>query len=170
MILYRDARPEDGTALAQMASASFVDTFGHLYRKEDLDAFLNAYFGPTGLPAQIGDPTYRIRIALDGGAIVGFAKFTASATLPPPASPADAELKQLYLIPAFKGAGVGAGLMEWALDQARDVGARRIVLSVWVDNHRARRFYARHGFVEIGAAPFAVGDQIDDDRIWCLDL
>jgi GNAT superfamily N-acetyltransferase len=170
MIEYRDARSEDGVALGKMASESFVDTFGHLYRKEDLDAFLTAYFGPTGLPAQIGDPAYRIRVALDGETIVGFAKFTASATLPPPSSAADAELKQLYLLPAFKGAGVGAALMEWTLDQARSVGAKRIVLSVWVDNHRAKRFYARYGFVEIGAAPFAVGNQIDDDRIWCLDL
>jgi ribosomal protein S18 acetylase RimI-like enzyme len=65
---------------------------------------------------------------------------------------------------------VGNALMAWTLDQARGVGATRIVLSVWSENERAKRFYARHGFVEIGAAPFWVGEQMDDDRIWSLDL
>lgn len=170
MIAYRDAAPEDGPALATMARDSFVDTFGPLYAAEDLAAFLDDAFGPAGLPADIARPDRRIRLALDGDAIVGFAKYATSASLPPPSTAEDVELKQLYILPAHKGAGIAATLMDWTLAQARHDGATRMVLSVWVDNHRAKRFYARYGFREIGKAPFAVGSQIDDDRLWCLVL
>ena len=74
MIAYRDAVAADGPALAAMAKQSFTETFGTLYRPEDLAAFLDQTFGENGLPAQIGDPRYTIRLATDGAAIVGFAK------------------------------------------------------------------------------------------------
>lgn len=170
MIVHRDAMPEDGAPLAAMARASFTATFAHLYSANDLDAFLDRAFGPDGLPAELRDPALRVRVALDGGIVVGFAKLARTSGLPAPARPDDAELKQLYILAPWQGAGVAATLMDWAIATARAQGAARLVLSVYVDNLRARRFYARYGFVEIGAAPFAVGDQIDDDRIWSLDL
>lgn len=170
MIDYRDARPEDGPALAKMAADSFVETFGHLYRQEDLDAFVRDAFGPAGLPAQIGDPAYRIRLAVEEGAIAGFCKLGAC-TLPSPPVPAGAaELKQLYVLKPWQGAGVAQALMQWALDGAREAGARTLALSVYSDNHRAQRFYARYGMVDIGRNVFMVGDQADEDRIYAVAL
>jgi GNAT superfamily N-acetyltransferase len=170
MIEYRDARPEDGAALAKMAADSFVETFGHLYRQEDLAAFLHAAFGPHGLPAQIGDSAYRIRVATDDDAIAGFCKMGPCALPSPPVPAGAAELKQLYVLEPWKGQGVARELMEWAIACARAAGAGHLVLSVYADNHRAQRFYARYGLVEIGAHPFMVGNQPDDDRIWSVAL
>lgn len=168
MIDYRDARPEDGEAIGRMAAESFVDTFGHLYAPADLATFLGQL--TKGLPQEICDPRYRVHVALDGEAIAGFAKFAHASALPAPSSPADCELKQLYVLPAYKGTPVARTLMDWTMEQARAGGATRIVLSVFAENVRAQRFYARYGFAEIGFAPFAVGEQIDDDRIWSCDL
>ena len=39
MIAYRDAAPTDGPELAQVARRCFTETFGNLYRQEDLAAF-----------------------------------------------------------------------------------------------------------------------------------
>lgn len=165
MIAYRDARPGDGIALAAMASACFCDTFAHLYGERDLAAFLAVAFGSQGLPAQVVDPAYRIRLACDGEAIVGYAKLGPN-TLPAPAPCDAAELKQLYVLKDWHGTGVAKTLMDWAMATAREGGARAIVLSVFAENARAMRFYARYGFAEIGAHGFMVGDQVDDDRIW----
>lgn len=170
MITYRDARPEDGPALGAMASASFSDTFGHLYRPETLAAFLVETFGPDGLPAQIGDPRYRIRVAVDGERIAGFAKIGVCGLPSPPVPPGAAELKQLYCDTSYHGAGIAQALMGWVLDTVRADGARHLALSVFSENIRAQRFYARYGMAEIGAHPFKVGDQWDDDRIWSVAL
>ncbi|MEI9927299.1 MAG: GNAT family N-acetyltransferase [Sphingomonas sp.] len=69
-----------------------------------------------------------------------------------------------------RAAGVAAPLMDWVLATARARGYARIVLSVFVDNLRAQRFYARYGFAEVGRYRFAVGEHLDDDRIWARDL
>jgi GNAT superfamily N-acetyltransferase len=170
MIVYRDAAVQDAPAVGAMAAACFTETFGALYPPADLAAFLDQAFDAEGLPRHIADPAYRVRIALDDEAVVGFAKYAGSSSLPAPASPADAELKQLYVARSHHGAGVAAALMDWTIGQASGDGTPRLVLSVYSDNHRAKRFYARYGFAEIGFAPFAVGTQIDDDRIWSLTL
>lgn len=169
MIAYRDATPADGPALGAMASASFTATFGSLYQPRDLATFLDEAFGPSGLPAHAADPRYTIRVALDDDRIVGFAKL--GPVVFPGDWPADAiELHQLYVLDGWHGAGVGPALMDWAIDTARAASHGEMILSVYVDNHRARRFYARRGFVEIGRYTFMVGDKEDDDRIMRLVL
>lgn len=166
---YRDARREDGAPLAEMARRCFIDTFGTLYRASDLAAFLDRAFGADGLPSQLDDPDYRVRLALEGERIVGFAKLGPVA-FPGEWDAATLELHQFYVLAPWQGAGIAPVLMDWVLETARTQGYRRLVLSVFVDNHRAQRFYARYGFVEVGRYEFRVGDQIDDDRIWSLDL
>ncbi len=169
MIGCRDAVPADGHSLAAMGRQSFTETFGALYAPADLAAFLDATFGPAGLPAQLADPAYRIRVAANGDAIVGFAKL--GPVLFPGDWPADAiELHQLYVLADQHGAGVGPALMDWAIATATEMGGSALILSVYVDNHRARAFYARYGFVDIGRYDFAVGNHIDEDRIMRMPL
>lgn len=170
MIEYRDARPEDGAALARMAAQSFTDTFAHLYKPADLAAFLDQAFGAQGLPAQIGDPDHRIRVAVDGGRIAGFAKIGPCHLPSPPVAEGAAELHQLYVLKDWHGQGIAHALMDWVIETVRGDGASHLVLSVWSENYRAQRFYARYGLAEIGAHGFQVGDQIDDDRIWSVAL
>ena len=169
MILYADAVPADGLELAETAKRAFTETFGSLYRAEDLARFIDETFGAAGLPSQIGDPRFAIRVARDDGKLIGFVKLGPVA-FPGEWSATDIELHQLYVLGGWHGEGVGPTLMQWAIDRARGDGYRRMVLSVFVENTRAQRFYARHGMREIGKYEFRVGDQIDDDRIWALDL
>lgn len=169
MILCRNAQPTDGPELAQVARRCFTETFGNLYRQEDLAAFLDGTFGATGLPSQLTDPAYTVRLATEDNAIIGFCKVGPVAF--PGEWPADAiELHQLYILGPWQGEGVAAVLMDWALGTARDRGASEMILSVYVDNHRAKRFYQRYGFVEIGQYIFMVGDHEDDDRLMRLEL
>lgn len=169
MIAYRAAAPADGPALTRMAARCFTETFGNLYRASDLAAFLGSAFGDEGLPSQLSDPAFTVRLATEEGAIVGFVK------LGPVAFPGDwpagaIELHQLYVLGGWHGEGVGPVLMDWAIDTARAGGHSEMILSVYVDNHRARRFYERYGFAEIGRYTFMVGEQPDDDRLMRLAL
>jgi ribosomal protein S18 acetylase RimI-like enzyme len=168
-IAYRDAVPADGPELAQMARRSFTETFGTLYRQEDLARFLDQSFGATGLPADLADPAYRIRVATQDGRIVGYCKI-GPVTFPGDWPASAMELHQLYILGEHHGAGLAVALMDWAIDRMRTLGASEIVLSVYVDNHRARRFYERYGFEEIGKYTFMVGDHEDDDRLMRLKL
>ena len=169
MIHYRPATAADAADLREVATQAYTETFRGLYRQGDLDAFLPAAFGPTGLQAHVTDPAFTIRVATDGGTIIGFAKLGPVA-FPGDWSPGAVELHQLYVLSSHLGEGVGPALMDWAIDTARAGGGTELVLSVYVDNHRAKRFYARYGFVDIGRYDFAVGSTIDEDRLMRLFL
>ncbi|CUS45779.1 GNAT family N-acetyltransferase [Sphingomonas sp. QA11] len=169
MISYRDARTIDGPALAAMARRSFTETFGNLYRQSDLAAFLDEAFGANGLPSQLSDPDFTVRLALDDGEVIGFVKM-GPVTFPGEWRPDAIELYQFYVLGPWQGQGVAPVMMDWALEHSREHGAKEVILSVYVDNHRARRFYERYGFEEIGRYAFRVGETIDDDRIMRLVL
>jgi GNAT superfamily N-acetyltransferase len=169
MIAYRAALPADGRELAEMAKRSFTETFGSLYPASDLAAFLDRAFGADGLPSELDDPAFTVRLATEGDRIIGFAKLGPVAF--PGDWPADAiELHQLYVLGGWHGEGVGPALMDWAIAHARAKGRSDIILSVYVDNHRAHRFYQRYGFEEVGRYTFMVGEQPDDDRLMRLAL
>lgn len=171
MITYRDAVSGDGPELSAMAQRCFTDTFGSLYRASDLATFLDRAFGADGLPSQIDDPDFTIRLALDDGRIRGFAKLGPNALpFPNHENGSVLELYQLYVLAQCHGEGVGPALMDWTIATARAGGADTLALTVYVDNHRARAFYARYGFVDVGRYDFPVGDQIDEDRLMVLAL
>lgn len=165
---YRDGTRSDAPLLARLFADSFTDTFGHLYRPQDLAAFLDES-DEEAWRAELQDPKLRVRIAEDDGEAAAFAKVGAITLPVEPTVPA-AELRQLYVLPPWQGRGIADTLMRWALDVAREKGAREVYLSVYVDNLRARRFYERYGFVECGRFGFRVGAHVDDERIMKLTL
>lgn len=169
MITYRDARAIDGAPLAAMARRSFTETFGTLYRQSDLAAFLDEAFGANGLPSQLSDPDFAIRLALAADEIIGFVKM-GPVTFPGEWRPDAIELYQFYVLGGWHGQGVAQELMAWALEHARSHGAREVILSVYVDNHRAHRFYEKYGFEDIGRIAFRVGETVDDDNLMRLVL
>ena len=162
-ITYRLAGVDDAEAIDRVYRSSFLDTFAHLYRAEDLEAFL----GKVTLDAwkaELGDDRFVFRLAEADGQPIGFVK------LGPPELPVEAdgpwiELRQLYVLNEWRGAGAARELMDWALAKAREAGVKDLYLTVYTDNHRARRFYEKYGFVEVGPYAFMVGEQADEDII-----
>lgn len=170
MITYRDANPAtDAAVLGGIARATFIETFGHLYSRDDLATFL-AEGSDAAYAAELADPQISVRFAEAGGTPIGFAK------LGPPKLPVDAagvasaELRQLYVFKPWHGTEVARTLMDWALAAARARGAAALWLTVFTDNQRARAFYRRLGFVEMGPYRFMVGAHADEDIICRLAL
>ena len=168
MTAYRDATLADGPAVDALFRECFTATFGHLYAACDLAAFL-AGFTPQRWADELAGPDFAFRVAEQDGALVGYAKLGPEALPIERRGPA-AELRQLYLADAAKGTGVARELMNWTIAAARARGAAELWLSVYVDNHRAKRFYARYGFEDVGRYAFMVGDHEDEDRLMRLVL
>ena len=167
-IIYRDARPEDASTLADLFARSFTDTFGHLYAPEDLAAFLGG-FSEAGWRAELADPLFAFRLAEEEGRAAGYLKLGPT-SLPHVAPGPAIEIRQFYLLSPWQGRGVAGALMDWALVEARARGAEAMYLSVFIDNHRARRFYERYGFTYLGPYAFMVGNHPDEDQVLRLSL
>jgi ribosomal protein S18 acetylase RimI-like enzyme len=162
-VTYRDAQPGDAAALRELFADSFVETFGHLYRPADLQEFLDGN-SLDKWRANLSDAEIAIRIAEMDGELAGFIELAPKKLPYETAAPA-LELRRLYLRSSAHGRGIADALMQWLLDEAVRRGAQELVLSVFVDNHRARRFYERYGFEVVGKYDFMVGSQADEDLI-----
>jgi len=167
-MLDRDAALADVPALVALFEQVFDETFAHLYRPADLHAFLSQN-GEELWRAQLSDPSFAIHVVDDGGVLAGYAKLGPLRLPVEPRGPA-LELRQLYVARAWHGTEVGRTLMDWTIAEARRRHARHLFLSVYTENPRARRFYERYGFEEVGPYKFMVGEQADDDIILRLDL
>lgn len=166
------AQVQDAAALAAFAAASFTHTFGHIYQPEDLATFLGQWNQPAALASQAESPDWALALArFDDDGIAGFIKLgPIDFDLPAGQPHEDAtELHQLYVHERAKGTGIAAALMDYGVSWAR-ARASILYLSVFSENFRAQKFYTRYGFGDVGRNPFRVGNHIDEDRIWRLDL
>lgn len=163
MITYRDGTAADLPAIEALFRKSFAATFGHLYAPDDLAAFF-ARSTPAAWAEEFAEPATAFRLAEQDGGLVGYAKVGAL-ELPAETSARALELRQLYLDEQAKGTGAGQVLIDWVIDTARARDAAEIWLSVYIDNHRAKRFYQRNGFEDRGRYTFMVGNHADEDRL-----
>lgn len=163
--MLRAATPADIPALAHLAQDTYLETFGTLYRAEDLAAFFDEVLSESAIAAEMADPRVAYQVADAGRQLIGYCKI---GPVKVPVEPTEAalELRQLYLRQSAQGQGLGDALIAWALHEARRRGARLCYLSVYSDNHRAQRFYRRHGFLHGGEYRFMVGEQADREYWW----
>lgn len=171
-MLLREARPDDAPALAALGRDSFCAKFAHLYQPDDLSTFLEDVYAVDTVAMEIADPKLSHQLAIDAdGALAGFVKLKHPSDYGEYSDAANPiGLGQLYTDPGRTGQGIGARLMDWALDQARARHCDAIQLSVFSENYGAQRFYQRYGFAKIADIFFMVGGHRDDEFLYELRL
>jgi ribosomal protein S18 acetylase RimI-like enzyme len=169
----RPATPADVEALVDLGRQSFTDAFGHLYRPEDLAAFLDEYRSPEKFAAHVNSPDIAVTVAHEDGALLGYCTTYFGESFdarPEPRPERPCLLGQLYCAKAATGRGIGAALLEHAIDRARARGCDAMQLSVYAENFGAQRFYARYGFEKVADIDFWVGSHRDDEFLYELRL
>ncbi|NWK97225.1 GNAT family N-acetyltransferase [Sphingobium lactosutens] len=166
-ILWRRAEPGDAAALSILGGATFLASFAHDHPGAALLAHIQGAHGAPYYEAALADPEQTILIGETPlGAPVGYAMMMPPDLPVPTDATQDLELKRIYLLAGWQGGGRGDALMGLVEEEARRRGAKRLLLAVYPQNERARRFYARHGFAQIGDMVFMVGDVPFRDLIY----
>jgi ribosomal protein S18 acetylase RimI-like enzyme len=170
-MILRPATLADAPALAQLGATTFIAAFGHLYREEDLTAFLAQVHDPDAVAEEIAGDSCTHCLVEHEGALIAYCKLRYPSHYVRYSDAANPlELGQLYALPGHTGAGIGTKLMDWALGQARDGGHDAMLLSVYSENFGAQRFYQRYGFAKIADITFQVGDHFDPEFLYELKL
>ena len=168
----RPAAAGDAEALALVGAASFLEAFAGVLDGADILAHCRVQHAPEVYAGWLAraDAALWLAETVHGAAPVGYAVLTPAALPLPDPRAGDLELKRIYLLHRFHGGGLGARLLQAAVGEARARGARRLALGVYTGNERARAFYRRAGFVQVGERRFQVGEHQYEDAVMALDL
>ncbi|RYZ05147.1 MAG: GNAT family N-acetyltransferase [Myxococcales bacterium] len=169
-ITVRRGTSADVAGLAALAAQIFRETFAADNTPEDMALHLAAAYGLVQQGRELADPHITTLLADASGELVGYAQVREG---PAPAcvtGEAALELWRLYVERAWHGRGVAQELMSCIEREARQRGARTLWLGVWERNERAKAFYRKWGFEDVGSHVFLVGNDAQTDRIFARAL
>jgi ribosomal protein S18 acetylase RimI-like enzyme len=161
----RRAGVADAATVADIATRTFVETFGAMYPPEDLEFFLRDSYSIEKQTIILSHPDYAIFLLERDGVVVGHAAAGPCGLPHPQVAPGDGELKRLYLLREAQNGGWGARLFETVLAWLLRDGPRTLWIGVWSENFGAQRFYARYGFERVGEYEFIVGGTHDHEFV-----
>ena len=135
----------DLRALASAADWAAFEALLRRYAATDLDqpATSSIWNDLADLPARYGAPTGGVVLAWSGAEAVGCGAFAATRET------SLCEVKRFYLLPAWRGRGLGRALVNAVLQQARAAGYARAGLSTWNHNESGLALYRALGFATV---------------------
>ena len=134
-------------------------------------AFIAEHLSTLAFEQYLVDPERDVLVAEDAtGALIGYAMVVRGEPGDPDVARVvrdrpTAELSKLYVDPRHHGGGVASLLVAAVLEGAMRSGGSSVWLGVNQHNARANRFYAKSGFVTVGAKRFLVGERYEDDWV-----
>lgn len=161
MTAIRIAEPGDAQLLSSLGAKTFIDTFGELYRPEDLEKFLSDKHSEAFYRRFVEDAENIAWIAESAdGAAIGYC-LAGPCSLPVDGDGDGAgELHRLYLCRDAQGSGLGRTLAEMAvkwLESRFDP----VFVGVFSENTRAQNLYMKCGFEKVAEYHYMVGNQAD---------
>lgn len=166
----RPATLADAATLTELGARTFRDAFAADNTPEDVEAFLASHYRRELQEAELKEPRNLYLLAEVSGVPAGFALLRDGAREPCVQAERPLNLARLYVDQPFLGARVGAALMRHCLEEGRTRKHDVLWLGVWERNDRARAFYSRWGFTEVGDMHFLLGNDMQRDLVLTLAL
>lgn len=139
----RTASERDLQAIRSLLVETWHATYDVIYGAERVTEITNSWHSLESLARRLVRPNSEFLVADDGSAIGGMAYAEADGT------GAQVTLRQLYVLPAFQGRGIGGMLLEEVFESFPE--ARVFRLEVEEKNERAIAFYQSNGFENVGS-------------------
>jgi GNAT superfamily N-acetyltransferase len=140
-LLIREAREDDLPEVVDLLAADVLGGHGDTTDKSAHSDYLRAF---KRIAKSANDTLY---VAELGGEIVGTFQTTLITTMLGRGS-SSLKVEAVHVRPGTRGRGVGRAMMRFAVDLAREAGARSVQLTSNKARQDAHRFYQRLGFVE----------------------
>jgi ribosomal protein S18 acetylase RimI-like enzyme len=160
----------DAALLAALARDTFFDTFASANDESDMALHIERSYGVAQQMAELTDPSITTLLVEEGGQAVAYAQVRTGHVPECVPGAAPIELWRFYVQRGWHGRGIAQALMARVVAEAADRGAKTLWLGVWEDNHRARAFYGKCGFTDVGEHVFLFGTDPQTDRVMARPL
>lgn len=169
-ITIRAGVASDATALSELAERTFRETFAADNRAEDMALHAAHAYSTSQQHRELVDADIVTLLVEVAGQLAGYAQLRWG--VPPPCVTGEkpVELWRFYIAQPWHGRGVAHALMQSVEAAACQRAARTLWLGVWERNERAKAFYHKKGFIDVGSHVFMLGTDTQTDRILVLPL
>lgn len=167
IILVTDA---DISRLRAISIQTFRETFAGTNTAADMEQYLEQQLSEEQLLKEWHTAGATFYFAVLDGAVAGYLKLNTGAAQTEQKIPEALEIERIYVPASFQGKGIGALLMDKALQIAREAGLNKVWLGVWEHNRKAIDFYHRYGFVAFDQHIFRLGNDEQTDILMKISL
>jgi ribosomal protein S18 acetylase RimI-like enzyme len=147
----RTAQERDIEAVRALLVETWHATYDAIYGAEKVTEITDSWHSVASLRRRLTRPNSEFLVADDGKRIGGMAYAEANA------SGDMVMLRQLYVLPALHGRGIGGMLLDEIIESFSE--AMRVRLEVEEQNVKAVAFYQAHGFAQTGRTANCGADQ-----------
>jgi ribosomal protein S18 acetylase RimI-like enzyme len=169
-LLIRPALLEDAALIAQLASKTFMETYGEMNTPENMEKYLDTQFSVSKIVAELSNHNARFFLVYVEGIPAAFTKLRQDRKPKKLENENVIEIQRIYVLKEFQGFRIGKTLIEMVKKLAKAEGFKAIWLQVWQKNNKAIRFYQKVGFVVYETATFILGDDVQQDFLMRYDL
>jgi ribosomal protein S18 acetylase RimI-like enzyme len=166
----RRATSADAAMLAELGARTFHDAFAADNTPRNMELYLGRVYGIPQQTSELANPEIVTLVAEVEDHPAGFAQLRSGTPPGCVRGPAPMEVWRFYVDRAWHGQGVALALMEAVRREALARGGRTLWLAVWERNERAKGFYRKCGFLDVGSQPFILGEDHQTDLVMVSEL
>lgn len=163
MISVRKVNADDCEELLHLGKSTFFDTFAAYNTKEDMESYMSENYTISKIRSEICDPANCFLFAIENNKAVGFVKLRTGKIPPELVDTNPIEIERIYVSKSHQGKKVGALLMSYCINLAKEEKHDCIWLAVWEHNLKAQEFYTKWGFEKFGSQIFVLGNDKQND-------
>ena len=164
-VTIRQALPTDANLISVLGAVTFYEAYFEQDTAHELANYITESFPPERVLAEIESSTNTFFIIYREEKAVGYAKCRTDNRHESIKSERAVELQRIYILERVFGRGIGEILLKYCIETARQKGFETLWLGVWEENKRARRFYEKHGFKQVGTLDFPYGETIGTNLV-----
>jgi len=138
--------PDDLALVYSITRDAYSLNFSHHWEDGGLPIYLEDVFGEKVLKSELNNPSIQYYIAFVDEYPAGFMKLHLYSNLPGLDPQMGIELEKLYVLPDYKGVGIGQQFLSLAFRVAKDLKKEILWLAVLDKNEPAIAFYEKAGF------------------------
>jgi diamine N-acetyltransferase len=156
----RRADLADAPLISVLGTVTFYEAYFEQDDAADLADYIQESFATDKIRAELEDEEAAFYIIFLDTHAVGYAKLRTDSELDFIKNETAIELQRICVVERVFGKGIGERLLKYCLETAKSKGFETLWLGVWEKNHRAQRFYEKHGFRRVGTLTFPYGESV----------
>jgi GNAT superfamily N-acetyltransferase len=157
--------------LSKLGAVTFSETFAHQNNPDDFNNYLQKSFNNEQIEKELNESGSTFLIAYYGAELGGYMRLRESDELQDKfPGKRLLELQRIYSLKNFIGKGIGKGLLNFAINFAKENGFDILWLGVWEHNHHANQFYKHFGFESFDSHVFMIGNDAQTDILMKLKI